>query len=67
MFSSFGWFVVNVFVTLFWLAVALVSGNYFVGLGAIIYIAMLALIDLPASSSSEDEGGGGDEDGNGVL
>ena len=63
MLSSFGWFVVNVFVTLFFLIVALWSGNYFVGLGAVVYIAMLALIDLPGSGSADEGEGDEEEDG----
>lgn len=63
MFSSFGWFVFHVFVTVFWLAVAVTTGQWYWALGSGAYIAVLVFFDLPGTSSDED---GGDEHGGGL-
>ncbi len=62
MFSSFGWFVFHVFVTVFWLVVAVTTGQWYWALGSGAYIVVLVFLDLPGSSS---DGDGGDEDNGG--
>ncbi len=60
--NSFAWFVFNCFVTIGWLATAIVTGNWFLAAGSGIWAAVLMLVDLPASSTS-DEDTGDDDDG----
>jgi hypothetical protein len=51
--NSFSWFLVNIAISAFWLAAAVASRDYFVALGALFFIGIALLIDLPASSSEE--------------
>jgi hypothetical protein len=62
--DSFSWFLVNIAISAFWLAGAVATHDYFVALGALFFIGVALLIDLPASSSEE---GSADEDGKGRL
>ena len=57
--NSFTWFLVNIAISAFWLAIALSTKQYFVALGSIFFIAMAMLVDLPDSSSDE---GSSDDD-----
>ncbi len=57
--TSFGWWLFNLGVTVAWLAGAIVTGSYFVAAGALIYIFIAMLVDLPGVSS---EDGSGDEE-----
>lgn len=51
--NSFTWFLVNLAISAFWLAIAISTEQYFVALGSIFFIAIAMLADLPASSSEE--------------
>jgi hypothetical protein len=51
--NSFSWFLVNLAISVFWLAVAISTEQYFLALGSIFFIAIAMLVDLPASSSEE--------------
>jgi hypothetical protein len=51
--NSFSWFLINMGISAFWLAGAVATHDYFVALGALFFIGMALLIDLPASSSEE--------------
>jgi hypothetical protein len=51
--NSFSWFLVNMAISAFWLAGAVATHDYFVALGALFFIGVALLIDLPASSSEE--------------
>lgn len=54
MFSdSFSYWLLNLGITLIWFIVAITSGNYFLAIGAFVYIAIAMLIDLPGTSSEE--------------
>ena len=51
--SSFAWFLFNTAMTLFWVIVAIATGNPFLAIGSAIWIAVLFLVDLPDSSSTD--------------
>jgi hypothetical protein len=51
--SSFAWFCFNAAITIFWIVMAIATGNAFLAIGSGIWIAILFLIDLPESSSSD--------------
>jgi hypothetical protein len=51
--SSFAWFLLNTAITLFWIIVAIATGNPFLAIGSAIWIAILFLVDLPDSSSTD--------------
>ena len=58
--NSFSWFLINIALSVFWLVAAVATHHYFVALGALFFIGMALLIDLPASSS--EEGSADDEE-----
>jgi hypothetical protein len=62
--NSFTWFLVNIAISAVWLAGAVATHDYFVALGAVFFIGIAMLIDLPGASSEE---GSSDEDGKGGL
>jgi hypothetical protein len=51
--NSFSWFLVNIAISAFWLAAAVASHDYFLALGAVFFIGIAMLIDLPGASSEE--------------
>jgi hypothetical protein len=53
--NSFGWFVINLAIAAFWLAVAISTKQYFVALGSIFFIGIAMLVDLPDSSSDDND------------
>lgn len=62
--NSFSWFLANIAISAFWLAGAVATHDYFVALGALFFIGVALLIDLPMSSSEE---GSADDDDKGGL
>ena len=58
--SSFARFLVNCFAALFWVVVAVATGNWYFAIGSFVSVAVLMLIDLPGSSS---DGDGAEDDG----
>lgn len=60
--NSFTWWLVNLTVTIAFLVGAVATGNYFVALAGVFYIAVMMLVDLPGTSSEEGSGGGDDDD-----
>jgi hypothetical protein len=66
MFSNpFGWWLFNLGVTLAWLAGSIVTGNYFLAAGALIYVLLSMLVELPDAGS--EEGSERDDDKPGML
>jgi hypothetical protein len=63
--NSFSWFLVNIAISAFWLAAAVASHDYFVALGAVFFIGLAMLIDLPGASS--EEGSSEDDNQGGLL
>ena len=61
---SFARFLLNCFAALFWLAIAVATGQWWFAIGSFVSVAVLMLIDLPGSSSGEDEA---DRDGDDLL
>ena len=55
--NSFSWFLINMGISALWLAGAVATQDYFVALGALFFIGVALLIDLPASSSEEGSAG----------
>ncbi len=51
--NSFTWWLVNLGVTLIWLAIAVKSGSWFIALGVVPYLAIAFLIELPETSGTE--------------
>ena len=51
--NSFMWWFFNLGVTLFWLAIAVKSGSWFLALAVVPYLAIAFLIELPGTSSTE--------------
>ncbi len=58
--NSFSWFLINLAISAFWLAAAIASHDYFVALGAVFFIGLAMLMDLPGASS--EEGSAGEDD-----
>jgi len=58
--TSFGWWLFNLGVTIAWLAGSIVTGNYFLAAGALVYVFVSMLVELPDASS--EEGSAEDED-----
>ena len=54
--DSFTWFAVNFGISVIWLLGAILSHNYFLAIGALVYAAVMMLIELPDSSSEEGTG-----------
>jgi hypothetical protein len=61
--NSFSWFLINIAISGFWLAAAVATHDYFVALGALFFIGVALLIDLPASSSEEGSADGDEKSG----
>jgi hypothetical protein len=51
--NSFTGFLLSVAISAFWLAVSLSTGQYFIALGSIFFLALAMLMELPDSSSEE--------------
>ena len=51
--NSFTWWLFNFGVALVWVAGALVSKNYFIAIGGLVYAGVTILMDLPGTSSEE--------------
>ena len=51
--NSFSWFLINIAISAFWLVAAVASHDYFVALGAVFFVGIAMLIDLPGASSEE--------------
>lgn len=49
--NSFSFWLFNLGVTAVWLTVSVVSGNYFMAIGAVFYLAFSMLVELPGTSS----------------
>jgi len=64
--DSFSYWLMNLGITIIWLVVAIMAGNYFMAIGAFIYIALAMLIDLPGTSTEEGSAERDDE-GHGPL
>ena len=60
--DSFSYWLFNLAVSILWFIVAIASGNWFMAIGAFVYIAFAMLVDLADTSIEEgsaDEGDGG--------
>lgn len=51
--NSFTWWFLNLGITLVWLAIGVKSESWFIALGAVVYLAIAFLVDLPNTSSTE--------------
>jgi len=51
--NSFAWWVVNTGIAFVWLTIAITSGSYFLAIGAVIFLAISFLVELPSTDSSE--------------
>jgi hypothetical protein len=51
--SSFGWWFLNLGITLIWLAIGLKAENWFIALGAVVYLFIAFVVELPNTSSTE--------------
>ncbi len=51
--TTFTWWLFNLGVTLVWLAIVVKSGSWFLALGAVVYLAVALLVELPETSSRE--------------
>ncbi len=60
--NSFAWWLINLGVTLVWLAIAVKSGSWYLALGVVVYLPIAFLIELPETSSTETWDDDGDED-----
>ncbi len=60
--NSFTWWLINLGVTLVWLAIVVKSGSWFLALGAVVYLAIAFLIELPETTGAESRDDDGDED-----
>lgn len=64
MFSdSFSYWLFNLAVTVLWFIVSVTSGNYFLAIGAFIYIALAMLVDLAGTSTEEGSAQSDDDSG----
>ena len=59
--TTFTWWLFNLGVTLVWLAIVVKSGSWFLALGAVVYLAIALLVELPETSSTEPRDDGRDE------
>jgi hypothetical protein len=60
--NSFTWWLINLSVSLVWLAVVVKSGSWFLALPAVLYLAIAFLIDLPETSGADSWDDDQDED-----
>ena len=51
--NTFAWWFFNLGVTLVWLAIVVKSGSWFLALGAVVYLAIAFLVELPEKGSTE--------------
>jgi hypothetical protein len=51
--NSFTFWLFNFGVTIIWLVGSIWTGNYFIAIGAVFYLAFAMLIDLPSTSAEE--------------
>ena len=51
--TTFTWWLFNLGVTLVWLAIVVKSGSWFLALGAVVYLAIALLVELPETSKTE--------------
>ena len=51
--NRFTWWFFNLGVMLVWLAIVVKSGSWFLALGAVVYLAIALLVELPATSGTE--------------
>lgn len=51
--NTFTWWLLNLGVILVWLAIAVKSESWFLALGAVVYLPIAFLIDLPETSGTE--------------
>ena len=58
---SFARFLLNCFAALFWLAIAVATGQWWFAIGSFVSVAVLMLIDLPGSSSGDEADHDGDD------
>ena len=59
--NTFTWWFFNLGVTLVWLAIVVKSGSWFLALGAVVYLSIAFLVELPEKGSGEmpdDQGEG---------
>ena len=59
--TTFTWWLFNLGVTLVWLAIVVKSGSWFLALGAVVYLAIALLVELPETSGTEPRDDGRDE------
>ena len=57
--NSFSFWLFNLGVSILWLTGAVMTGNYFMGAGALFYLLFAMLVELPSTSGEE---GSADED-----
>ena len=51
--NSFFWWFVNLGITFTWLVVSFTSGSYFLAIGAVVFLAVSFLLELPDTDSAE--------------
>jgi hypothetical protein len=51
--NSFAWWVINTGIAIVWLVIAITSGSYFLAIGAVIFLAISFLLELPNTDSAE--------------
>jgi hypothetical protein len=51
--NSFAWWLVTTGIGIFWLALAIWSGSYFLAIGTFVFIALAFLCELPETDSLE--------------
>jgi hypothetical protein len=51
--NSFTWWLVNFMISAAWFAGSVMTGNYFLALGSLFYLAAMMIVDLPGASSEE--------------
>jgi len=51
--NSFSFWLFNLGVSIIWLAVAVTTGNYFMGAGALFYLLFAMVVELPGTSADE--------------
>ena len=51
--NSFTWWLINFGISVAWIGGSVMTGNYFLAIGGILYIGMMMLVELPGASSEE--------------